>query len=1168
MKKLFWIFSISLALSQMLYADQVTLRPNGPGTYTQLISSTGDANWMNVDDASPDDGVSYNYIASYPIFGARDSYSLENFSGPSNSTISNVRVYIRISTQDMAGIIELVIGGTYYQGSDFDSPNWQTYYWDWTTNPSNSQPWTVSDINNLEAGYWASSIQYRVNKISQIYIVVSYDVPTATPTISPTPEATNTPVPSNTPTITQTPTITKTPTLTPTASPTQTPTITNTPIQNQWPLSRWDIYGRARTNSKGPSVGKLLWSYKIPGSGEIDYSNATIAQSGNIYQGCFDNNMYALSSVGTLRWSYVTPYYIYGSASLDTDENVYIPGIDSRLHVVNSSGSLKWSYLTNNDLYASPLIDSSRKIYLANAAGYLYKLNSDASLDWSVDIAGGGITYSPSLDDNGNLYCGATDMRFFKVNSNGTLAWSYGPVIEYFDDTPIVNPDGTLYMGGSNWNPAGFWKFNSTGSLAWSYATSSDQRTQLATDSSERVYGGSYDDGFLCLNSNGTLYWSYYIAHCANTGPAIDSRGAVYTGSTWGSSVYSFNSTGSLIWSYMTSAYEITSCVTLTEGKLFIGDNSGTLFVLSDPTATATITPTITPITTMTPTPTMTGTPTITSTPVLTRPRLLIDKSYGTDNTLYGYTPLTYGDWGYLDAAARNPTYLTKDAWVIPYSTPVAICELDANRNGDQEIAVVKKDSTDQNLYIYDRPVIDDLTQTQAVARNPSPLAQDLWVIPDGNNIEYIADGGNLHGLPHGQSLLAVIKKTGTDQNLYLYNCPLIGDYTYWDATARNPSFVSRDLWVIPDGNNIVAVAGIDSTGYGFTDRLATIKRTGTDDDLYLWNIPKSGDWNYYDVAARNPGPWAMDKWVIPDGNAVQNIFGLWGEQYTDVLGVLKDPASISPSAGCTGTMAPSGSLTTGTRYYKYTYWGESGNTESSPSPASNAVWIAANKKIEVTGIVPFNPYKVKLYRTKAGESTYYYLTTLDNGVTSYTDNTADDSLGIDNPPTEGDHDYDLYLYRLPLYGEDTASECLIRNPSAYARDLWTIPGTMNDCAGILAPMILTATPTPTKTPTNTPTPTITPVASSTPTNTPTATKTPTVTQTPTSTPTWDPSIPTYTPTETPTATETPTITQTPTPTSTNTPGPGSLSDRLKIYGFSIYQQEQPLRRRDTTDEQ
>ena len=166
------------------------------------------------------------------------------------------------------------------------------------------------------------------------------------------------------------------------------------------------------------------------------------------------------------------------------------------------------------------------------------------------------------------------------------------------------------------------------------------------------------------------------------------------------------------------------------------------------------------------------------------------------------------------------------------------------------------------------------------MARNPSPLARDLWVIPKNNEVFLIADGG---------SHFATFKDQGGDYNFYLYNSPYPGDWTYWDAITRNPSPLARDLWIIPNDNDAIAMCGLDTTGDGETDSLVVVRNEWGDHNVYLWNMPASGDWTYWDAVSRNPSPLARDFWSIPLWDDIRLVTGINRGVSSDELGVLKD---------------------------------------------------------------------------------------------------------------------------------------------------------------------------------------------------------------------------------------------------------------------------------------
>ena len=85
-------------------------------------------------------------------------------------------------------------------------------------------------------------------------------------------------------------------------------------------------------------------------------------------------------------------------------------------------------------------------------------------------------------------------------------------------------------------------------------------------------------------------------------------------------------------------------------------------------------------------------------------------------------------------------------------------------------------------------------------------------------------------------------------------------------AASRNPSAQARDLWVIPAGDGIISLGGVD-TGGASGDELCVMKDEGGDYNFYLYNLPEPGDATYWQTSARNPSPLARDFWVIPAGN-------------------------------------------------------------------------------------------------------------------------------------------------------------------------------------------------------------------------------------------------------------------------------------------------------------
>lgn len=112
--------------------------------------------------------------------------------------------------------------------------------------------------------------------------------------------------------------------------------------------------------------------------------------------------------------------------------------------------------------------------------------------------------------------------------------------------------------------------------------------------------------------------------------------------------------------------------------------------------------------------------------------------------------------------------------------------------------------------------------------------------------------------------------------------------------------------------------------------------------------------------------------------------------------GDIKFTSVLAPTA-CTATLIETaGNINNGTHSYKITYVNATGETDL--GTISNVITTNATHKQVALSNIPISTSgsvtKRKIYRTKAGGTHYYLLTTINNNTaTTYTDNTADVSL-------------------------------------------------------------------------------------------------------------------------------------------------------------------------------
>jgi outer membrane protein assembly factor BamB/subtilisin family serine protease len=107
--------------------------------------------------------------------------------------------------------------------------------------------------------------------------------------------------------------------------------------------------------------GNLRWEYNA-GKG---ITSALAIANNAVYFGGYDANLYSVSeSTGTLNWKYALGAQVRASApAIDSNGNVYAGCYDHLVYAVSPSGSLVRTYATGDVIRSSPLISGSQLIF-------------------------------------------------------------------------------------------------------------------------------------------------------------------------------------------------------------------------------------------------------------------------------------------------------------------------------------------------------------------------------------------------------------------------------------------------------------------------------------------------------------------------------------------------------------------------------------------------------------------------------------------------------------------------------------------------------------------------------------------------------------------------------------------------------------------------------------
>ena len=159
--------------------EDVTIRPNSDGTYSDFRYCSSSPYYRHIDDVTPDDGdmICGSYGEMIHTFYFESVPTL-----PASSTINKVTLYARLKDNGKTYQKRL---GWYDVGTDtlhktyLDiTQSFEVYSYELASNPSTSAPWTVGDLAYMQGGLEKRLQAGSFYHCSQVYAVVNYTYPT------------------------------------------------------------------------------------------------------------------------------------------------------------------------------------------------------------------------------------------------------------------------------------------------------------------------------------------------------------------------------------------------------------------------------------------------------------------------------------------------------------------------------------------------------------------------------------------------------------------------------------------------------------------------------------------------------------------------------------------------------------------------------------------------------------------------------------------------------------------------------------------------------------------------------------------------------------------------------------------------------------------------------
>ncbi|HWY98539.1 MAG TPA: PQQ-binding-like beta-propeller repeat protein, partial [Bacteroidia bacterium] len=230
------------------------------------------------------------------------------------------------------------------------------------------------------------------------------------------------------------------------------------------------------------------WAYIM---GDKGIFGPPLSADGNyLFQGCWDHNVYAITSTGTLKWKYPTHGCVSYNMALTPGGSLVVGGGDAHCgtdtlmycigNTETSSPITLWTYQGPFSHWSGPAIGRNGLIYISMSPR-LYVFDTLGNFKWSIggpaNVAGV-ITpglYGDTTAASTTIYTGDFQGRFFSISAaTQDTTWVYqtgkDPVtkIAGIPCFPVVDKKGDVYFGAADYN---VYALNKSGTKLWSYAT-------------------------------------------------------------------------------------------------------------------------------------------------------------------------------------------------------------------------------------------------------------------------------------------------------------------------------------------------------------------------------------------------------------------------------------------------------------------------------------------------------------------------------------------------------------------------------------------------------------------------------------------------------------------------------------------------------------------------
>jgi len=305
---------------------------------------------------------------------------------------------------------------------------------------------------------------------------------------------------------------------------------------------------------------KPLWAFKC----EDEIRGSATVDSGLVYIGAYDNNLYALDAgKGQFQWKFATDGAVI-SKPLVLNNQVYFGSEDGNLYVVHAkSGKKTWSFATEGPIRCSGK-SAEGHLFIGSDDNNLYAIDlSTARKSWSLPTEGA-IRSTPHIA-NDLIYFGTEANEFICTDFRGQVRWRFWAK-KPITSSPIVS-EGIVYF--TSLDAICYALDAKSGWVIWRFRMGKGS-VSSPTITEHYLFVGSADGFLYCIDkSSSKEVWRFKTDHQVSGSPLIYKE-YVYFGAADGKFYCLDYKTGRQRWRFI-SGGPITGTPIVANDVIYIG---------------------------------------------------------------------------------------------------------------------------------------------------------------------------------------------------------------------------------------------------------------------------------------------------------------------------------------------------------------------------------------------------------------------------------------------------------------------------------------------------------------------------------------------------------------------------------------------------------------------